>query len=439
MAGRRPVPLKRDHARPRTLPSVISADMEAHLAALVHPAVLAQQDAYRRLGFRDRVLALPAMVAILLTIVWRQVPAISEAVRMLERDGVLWTPAVRVSQQALSVRLRSLPASLFEGLWTTLEATLHARAAARTRPLAPVIARVQRHYPRIWAIDGSTLEEVFKKVGQARPKTGTVLGGAMEAVLDLATKLPVQFWLDADPAGNDLRFLERIKRVLTPGTMVVMDAAYYAFPFFDWLTEHKCGFVIRARLLRAEKVITVLHESPSVRDTIVKMGLYRSHPCTHPVRLVEVKVDGTWRPYLTNVRDPAILSVDDVVDLYARRWRIEEAFLVTKRLLGLSYLWTGAFNGIAVQIWSSLLLYAVLVDLTDAVAEEVGQPLDAMSLEMTFRGLYHYTSAVSQGRTTDDAVTYLAAQDRLGLVKRRRPDRERRRSGRDTWREELIA
>lgn len=149
-------------------------------------------------------------------------------------------------------------------------------------------------------------------------------------------------------------------------------------------------------------------------------------------------MDGKWRPYLTNVLDPAILSVNDVVDLYARRWRIEEAFLVTKRLLGLSYLWTGAFNGIAVQIWSSLLLYAVLVDLTDAVAEEVGQPLDAMSLEMTFRALYHYTSAVSKGRTTDDPVTYLAAQERLGLVKRRRPDRDRKRSARDTWKEELI-
>ena len=437
MSRRRPVVLSRDHARPRTRPAPTNAAIDAHLTELIQPAIFAQDEAYRRLGLRNRVLALPAMVAIVLTIVWRQVPAVGEMVRILEREGVLWTPAIRISQQALSLRLRSLPDSLFSGIWTSLAPTLHDRAAARTRPLPPVIARLQRHYPRIWAIDGSTLEEVFKKVGLRRPEAGKVLGGTIEAVLDVATKLPVHLWLDPDPVGNDLRFLDRVKTVLGPGALVVLDAAYWAFPFFDWLTEHEVGFVIRARTVRAEQVVRVLHESASVRDRIVQLGLYRSNPCTHFVRIVEVKVGKSWRPYATNVLDPAVLSVADIVDLYARRWKIEEAFLVTKRLLGLSYLWSGAYNAIAVQVWSTWLLYAVLVDLSDAIAEDLGQPLDAMSLEMTFRGLYHYTSAFSRGLTTADPAAWLADQDDLGLVKRRRKHRERQRAALDTWRHEL--
>jgi hypothetical protein len=437
MSRHRPVVLSRDHARPRTRPAPANEALDAHLADLIQPAIVAQDEAYRRLGLRNRVLALPAMVAIVLTIVWRQVPAVGEMVRMLEREGVLWTPAVRVSQQALSVRLRSLPESLFSGIWTRLAPTLHDRAAGRTRPLPPVIARVQRHYPRIWAIDGSTLEELFKKVGLLRPEAGKVLGGTMEAILDVATKLPVHLWVDPDPVGNDLRFLDRVKTVLEPGTLVVLDAAYWAFPWFDWLTEHEVGFVIRARTVRAEQVVRVLHESASVRDRIVKLGVYRSNPCTQLVRIVEVKVGTSWRPYATNVLDPAVLSGTDVVELYDRRWKIEEAFLVTKRLLGLSYLWSGAANAIALQVWSTWLLYAVLVDLCDAVAEDLGQPLDAMSLEMTFRGLYHYTSAFSRGLTAADPATWLADQHDLGLVKRRRPDREHRRTTLDTWRQEL--
>jgi hypothetical protein len=299
-----------------------------------------------------------------------------------------------------------------------------------------VVARVQAHYPRIWAIDGSTLEAVFKKVGLLRPESGTVLGGTLEAVLDLATKLPVSLWLDPDPVGNDLRFLDRLKTVLTPGTLVVLDAAYSAFPWFDWLTEAGCAFVVRARAVRAEEVVRVLHESASVRDAVVRMGLYRSNPCTHLLRRVEVRVNGKWRPYLTNVLDPQALSVADVVELYGRRWKIEEAFLVTKRLLGLSYLWSGAYNGIALQVWATWLLYAVLVDLADAVAEEKGLPLDAMSLEMTYRGLYHFTAAFHRGEATDP-VAYLAAQDDLGLVKRRRKYRERKRAPRESWRQEL--
>ena len=37
--------------------------------------------------------------------------------------------------------------------------------------------------------------------------------------------------------------------------------------------------------------------------------------------------------------DPQVLCAQQVRDLYAQRWRIEEAFLLTKRLLGLAYLW----------------------------------------------------------------------------------------------------
>jgi hypothetical protein len=377
------------------------------------------------------------MAAVVLSIVWRQVPAVGEAVRVLDREGLLWVPAgLRVSQQALSLRLRSLPEALFAGLWAELAPTLAARAAARTRPLPPVVERVRAHYPRVWAVDGSTLEELFKKVGLLRDEAGTVLGGTLEAVLDLATKLPVRLWLDPDPAANDLRFRERIQAILTPGTLLVLDAGYWAFPFFDWLTEHGCGFVIRARALRAETVERVLHESPHVRDRVVRLGKYRSNPCAHPVRLVEVRVGGSWRPYLTNVLDPQALTAADVVDLYARRWKIEEAFLLTKRLLGLSYLWSGAWNAIALQVWATWVLYGVLVDLSDAVAEELDEPLDALSLEMVYRGLYHFTVAFQAGTATDP-VAYLAAQPDLGIVKRRRKHRERERAALDAWRQEL--
>ena len=47
-----------------------------------------------------------------------------------------------------------------------------------------------------------------------------------------------------------------------------------------------------------------------------------------------------------------------------------------KRLLGLSYLWTGSVNGIKLQIWATWLFYAVLMDLGDAVADELALPVE---------------------------------------------------------------
>lgn len=83
------------------------------------------------------------------------------------------------------------------------------------------------------------------------------------------------------------------------------------------------------------------------------------------LRLVEIRVGKSWYAYLTSVLEPQILPPYVVADLYRRRWRIEEAFNTVKRLLGLSYLWTGSVNGVQLQIWGTWLFYAVLVQLVD--------------------------------------------------------------------------
>lgn len=105
-----------------------------------------------------------------------------------------------------------------------------------------------------------------------------------------------------------------------------------------------------------------------------------------------------------------------------------EAFGTVKRLLGLSSLWSGPAIAVELQVWATWMLYAVLVDLTDAFAEELALPLEALPLEMTFRGLDHICAAAHRGETTDP-VAYLAdpANRDLGVVKRPRPKRERAR------------
>jgi hypothetical protein len=430
----RPPVLKRDHARPRNRPAPGDAAVEGRLAELVSPQTYALAREYHRRGLRARLLTLPVMLGLVLALIWRQVPSVAELVRALAREPLLWTPPLRVSEQAVNQRLRCLPAELLAQVFAGLLPTLHARAAARTRPVPGVIARVQARFPRIRIVDATTLEEVFRKVGGLQGAPAGTLAGKLLAVLDLPSKLPVALWLEANPAANEKGFLERIKATLSPGTLVVFDRGFYAFPFFDWLTDQAIGFVSRAREVGAYTVVRALHEGPRVRDCIIELGRYRSNPCAHPVRLVEVQIAGVWHRYLTNVLDPALLSTADVVLLYGYRWRIEEAFSLTKRLLGLAYLWTGAFNGVALQVWATWLLYAVLVDLSDAVAQQLDRPLDAISLEMVYRGLYHFTVSHARGLARDP-VAYLAAQDDLGIVKRRRPARERQRL--DNWPDEL--
>ncbi len=99
---------------------------------------------------------------------------------------------------------------------------------------------------------------------------------------------------------------------------------------------------------------------------------------------------------------------------------MKDAFAIVKRLLGLAYFYCGAENAIEMQLWATWLLYAVLIDLTDAVAEALACPFADVSPEMVYRSLYFVTHAVAEDPTTDP-VRYLAGHAReLGIIKRPR-------------------
>jgi hypothetical protein len=385
----------------------------------VSPATYRLADYYHRLGLRERVLTLPVMLSVVLTLIWRQVPAVSTLVQMLARDQLLWTPPIHVSQQAVSERLRTLPAALFREVAHGVLPELQQRAASRSRPVSPVVARAQQHFAHLWIADATKLEALFKKVGALRETDGYPHGGTLLGLLDLPSRLPVHLVWDASSTINERRLLDRVKGWLTPGTLLLLDGGFVSFPLYDWCTDHTVSFLTRPHADAAYTVLQVLQETETLRDRIIQYGQYRSNPCRHPVRLVEIRTATGWYRYVTNVLDPAILSAQDSAELYARRWRIEDAYALVKRLLGLSYLWTGAANGIELQVWATWLLYAVLIDLCDQIAEVKRLPLDRISVEMVYRGLYHFAGALQRGEATDP-VAYLASQDDLGIVKRLR-------------------
>lgn len=163
--------------------------------------------------------------------------------------------------------------------------------------------------------------------------------------------------------------------------------------------------------------MSVLSQGPRYRDEIIRAGAGWGCLCQHPLRLVSILWDQTWYRYLTNVLDPERLSARQVGELYRRRWRIEEAFLLTKRLLGLSYLWVGGGNGVQIQIYATWIFYAVLVDVCQQVALALGQPQDRISVEMVYRSFYHFSRACDRDPTTQ-LIPFLVAHAKLfGLVK----------------------
>jgi hypothetical protein len=409
-------PRNADHVRRRNAPTPSNEVIEERLKSLLSPAILGQQGYARLLGLRDRILSFPVMVAAVLTLLWRQVPSVCELTRVLAREDCLWAPKLKVSQQALSQRFLSFPAHLFEQVLKTLLPRLRQRWAQRQRPLPESVAHAREHFTRVLVADGSTLEALFRKLKALQELDPGTLAGKMCTVIDLASRLPEYIWFNEAPQAHDTQFLDRILSVTRTGTLWILDRGFYDFSFFEHLIDRQGAWLTRTKSNLVYSVTQVIVANDFVRDRVVSI-----HGCRHPLRLVEVRFGRRWYSYLTSVIDPTVMPAHIVADLYRRRWRIEEAFFIVKRVLHLAYLWTGSINGVLLQVWSTWLFFAVLVDLGDAVADELGVPFDRISLEMLVRGLYHFSVAYQKGLAQEPVKYFSASENKdLGIVKRQR-------------------
>ena len=406
-------------ARGQKPPSLPPDEVTAQrIAEVIHPATLAQVGYYQKLGLRERTLGLPIMVALVLSLVWRQFASVSEALRVMKTEGLLWSGPVQVSQQALSERLRTFPAQLFQRVLEAVLPVMQAKWRERTRPLPTEIAWAIQHYQQVLAVDGSTLDALFRRIGLLRDLPEHPLAGRMMALLDVTSRLPVHLWYSEDAQAHDQSFWDEIHALLRPGALLLLDLGFTNYTAYAKLMAQQVTFVTRGKRNAVYQVQQVLHQNANLRDLLILLGQAQL-----PLRLVEVQYQGTWYRYLTNERDPLRLPPLYIVALYWQRWRIEDAYKTVKRLLGLAYFWVGSVNGIALQLWATWLMYAVLVDLADDVADTLSVPFNQVSLEMVYRSLYFCTTAFQRGEA-DDPITYLADNAKLfGIVKRKRkPD-----------------
>ena len=406
-------------ARGQKQPTLAPDEQTAQrIQEVIHPATLRQVAYYQELGLRERTLTLPVMVAVVISLVWRQLASVSETLRVLQTEGLLWTEPTHVSQQAMSERLRTFPAELFQRVLHDVLPIMQSKWQARSRPLPQEIAWALQHYDQVLAVDGSTLDALVRRVGLLRDRPDHPLAGRMMGLLDVTSRLPVHLWYTEDDQAHDQRFWDEILAVLPAKTLLLLDLGFTNYKVYAQLMAQQVTFITRCKSNAAYQVQQVLQKRAHLHDTIVLLGQEQL-----PIRLIEVQYQGKWYRYLTSELDPERLPPLYIVALYWQRWRIEDAYKTVKRLLGLAYFWVGSLNGVALQLWATWLMYAILVDLTDDVADMLALPFNQLSLEMVYRSLYFCTTAFQRGEA-DHTVTYLADNAKLfGLIKRKRkPD-----------------
>lgn len=404
-------------SHPTAAPS--DEQIQERIQEMVHPATLAQVSHFHSLGLRERTLGFVVMVAFVLELIWRHIGSVNALSKVVQKESVLWVQPRKVSQQALSERLTTLPSDLFLRVLLDVLPKAQERWQERKRRLSPELQWALEHYSEVMAVDGSTLDALIRKIGLLQDLPQNPLAGRMTALLDLCSRLPKKIWYKGDVNANDQSFWPDILSVLTAGSLLIFDKGYINFAIFDKLTKSDLKFVTRGKTNLVYTIERAIIRTAVVHDYIVWIGQDETR---QQVRLVEILHRGKWYRYMTNELDDKKLPTAYVVALYWQRWRIEDAYYIVKRLLGLAYFCSGAQNAVELQVWATWLLYVVLIDLTDAVAESLNLPISAISVEMVYRSLYFFTYAKKKGEA-DDVVDYLAKEAKfLGIIKHKRND-----------------
>ncbi len=130
-------------------------------------------------------------------------------------------------------------------------------------------------------------------------------------------------------------------------------------------------------------------------------------------RLVRVRVGGcVTHEYLTNVLDPRLLPVGDLVGLYARRWDIELAFLLLKEHLRLHLWWNSKLTGILQQLWACLISAQLVQAMRMEIAARAHVDPFEVSMPLVVRSL---PSHLERGQ---DPIALVVRRGRqLGLIR----------------------
>jgi hypothetical protein len=355
--------------------------LDAALQRLLAPALAAPDPAPPRGRGRPPLLTEALLWSGVVVCILRQQPTQTAVWRLLCQLG-LWHHRVRVSPESVRRGLHRTDPARIETLFRQVTAAL-ATDQPGDATLAPFATGV-------YALDDTVLDAVPRVTAATRarpPGDQALLPGRMSVLFDLRRQQVAQVLITDQPRQNEKVAAWPMATTLDPGSLLVVDLGYFAFSWFDALTDDGRWFVTRMKGKVTSVPRHVFTQTGQVTDTLIWLGAHRADRARHPMRLVEIRVGQTRRRYLTNVLDPALLSPAMIVDLYARRWTIEEAFRLLKGELGLGVLWSASWPMVQQQVWAVLLIGQVLLALRGRIAGRAGISPFAVSLRLLLRDL----------------------------------------------------
>lgn len=351
---------------------------------------------------RPRILPAVALWAGVLVGVIRGFNGQLDIWRLLTAKGLWDFPRFAVGDDAVYKRLQDAGRDTFQRLFEQVSAVL--RGPGHPRPDG--LGGLASFATGVYALDGMTLDTVSKRLPALRRQPGPVLGGKLAAVFDLRAQLWRTVVVGEDAQANDKVAARDLLAGLERGSLLLADLGYFAFEWFDELTDHGYWWISRLRGKTSYELRHVFYQRDGVLDALVWLGRYRADRAAHTVRLVTITRAGKTWAYLTNVLEPQRLSVAEISQLYARRWDIERMFNLVKTHLHLHLLWSSQLTVVIHQVYAVFTVAQIILGLRAEIAQQANADVDEVSLELMIRWIPRFA------RDGDDPIQAIAERGR---------------------------
>ena len=257
------------------------------------------------------------------------------------------------------------PESIFESIYRHLYSTYRDELSSDSRKKL-----VPKWLSRLQIIDYTTItlfsNLIFKGAGR-HPNSGKKKGGVKVHVNIHANESVPSDVCFTSAATNDSFMLMPTK--YDSGDILDLDRAYINYAKFEELTRRGVIYVTKMKKnLVYEIVEDMMYVSPDglveyrVQQVIFRKKVKDGEDIVHNARIITYadirKTRVKLVSLLTNDMD---MSVEEIVEIYRKRWEIELLFKQLKQNFPLRYFYGEKANAIKIQIWVTLIANLLLM------------------------------------------------------------------------------
>jgi Transposase DDE domain len=357
---------------------------------------------------RRRQIGLSTLARFWTAVVLRAPPSLTQALAEANRRPGQATsayPVVEASEQAFFQRCADLEPEFFRRVFEALRARLEVAEPARYGAGWAEVA--ERFGGRIWAVDGSSLDPVARRLQVLQRDRRVPIPGTVIGFFDLrrGTLARLRYERDLQPKEG-LCAREALAEV-PEGTLLLGDRLYGVPVFLEAAKQRGVNALVRRNRLvafAAERRLSS-SEADGARMTD-ELGFYGLSPNTPTIqaRLIRWKAGDRSLELITDVLDPARLSAQEALALYRERWGVERLFFELKEVLNLHRFYAANANAVAMQVYAAAIVHVALKTAQGRIAAAASLEPEQLSPQKLFPKVAAASSCLTTAELTFDAV-----------------------------------